>query len=129
MLSKISLSGVIAGFVLGIFVTTIFFVVLTDVAFAPSSTELIRKIKMIELGMTVDQARDIVGPGEFVHEIGTGFPVWASNGVPESFEDSHGVIVKTIGSIGPHNLLIFFDKDHRVVFVSLITRKNSRERE
>jgi|GEM_PF-3319980 hypothetical protein len=112
-----SLRDIVVGFVIGIFVAS-FMIISGDLLRKPVERQLIDDWRKIRPGNLVTEVQTILGEPNGRFPLGDSFPKWAEQSVPKDFYKSHGLVTYVIMGIGPQVLLIYFDEQNRVVFVS-----------
>jgi len=113
-----SMCLLIVDFVMGIVVAALFVLVYSGLLRQPAERRLIDDWRKIQPGMLVTEVQTILGEPNGRFPLGDSFPNWAEQSVPNDFYQSHGLVTYVIGGIGPQVLLIYFDEQNRVVFVS-----------
>lgn len=102
----------------GAVITLIALVLLAQSMFSASDRELIGAWRSVRVGMTVNQVQAELGEPSYSFEAGEGFSGWAQQGVPDGYDQDHGLLVYRMGFPGPQLLLIYLDAEGQVVFVS-----------
>tara|TARA_B110000495_G_scaffold182009_1_gene177198 strand:- start:1604 stop:1954 length:351 start_codon:yes stop_codon:yes gene_type:complete len=110
----------IIGCVIGALVVAVFAVLIGGVLGAGTERRLIDDWRKIQPGMTLDDVKSELGEPSGHFPIGQGFPEWAERSVPNDYFENHGLLTYVIPLIGPQVLLIYYDSDDRVVFVSSV---------
>jgi hypothetical protein len=108
----------VIGAVVGACVAALALAISTDLPYAPARAELIAKGRQIQPGMTRDEAIRALGSPTYDFKPGGGYPEWAQFGSPDAFSKDHGLLVFTIRRMGPQLLLVYLNRDDKVVFVS-----------
>ena len=112
--------NVIIGCVIGALVVAVLAVLFSGVLGVHTERRLIEDWRKIQAGMTLDDVKSELGEPSGQFPIGQGFPEWAERSVPNDFFEKHGLVTYVIPVIGPQVLLIYYDSDDRVVFVSSV---------
>jgi hypothetical protein len=115
-----SLRYFVVGFVIGTVVAS-FMIMSGDLLRRPAERQLIDDWRKIQPGMLVTEVQSLLGESSGRFPRGDSLPLWAEQSVPKDFSQSHGLVTYVIGGIGPQVLLIYFDEQNRVVFVSSTT--------
>ncbi len=108
----------VIGAVLGACVAALALTIWADLPYAPARAELIAKWRQIRPGMTRNETIHVLGSPTFDFKPGGGYPEWAQLGSPDAFSKDHGLLVFTIARMGPQLLLVYLNRDDKVVFVS-----------
>lgn len=70
--------------------------------------------------MTLDEVTAVLGKPNAKIPVGQGFPEWAERSVPSDYFKQHGLLTYVVPMIAPQVLLIYYDSEDRVVFVSSV---------
>jgi len=106
------------GAVLGACVAALALTIWADLPSAPARAELIAKWGQLRPGMTRNDTVHALRSPPFDFKPDGGYPEWAQLGSPGAFSMDHGLLVFTITRMGPQLLLVYLDRDDKVVFVS-----------
>lgn len=105
-------AGLIAGMLL-----TASFQGVTAIA-GKSSQKLIADWRSVRPGMTVAEVTAVLGVPNGTFPAGKPFPEFASQSVPDKYYENHSVSTYVIPLLKPQVLLIYFDADGVVSYVS-----------
>ena len=108
----------VTGIVAGSFITLAALTIVFRLPYAAAERELIDKWRQVHPGMPCAEVVRILGTPSEEWKPGTGFPDWAQKSVPEDYYLNHGLLLFTIMRMGPQLLLVYFDENNRVAFVS-----------
>ncbi len=80
--------------------------------------QLIDNWRQIQPGMERNAVIELLGEPYYHMAPGVGFPAWAEESIPDDYYESHGLLVFYAPAPGPQLLLVYFDSDDHVSFVS-----------
>ncbi|MCA9187480.1 MAG: hypothetical protein R3E01_22525 [Pirellulaceae bacterium] len=83
-----------------------------------SERQLIDQWRKIEPGMERHAVIELLGEPSYDIKLGEDFPGWAEMSIPDDYYQTHGLLVFAVPVPGPQLLLVYFDEDGRVSFVS-----------
>jgi hypothetical protein len=83
-----------------------------------AAPRLIEDWRKIQPGMTVEKVESLLGKPNSQFSPGDGYPEFGQRSVPDDYFKNHGLLAYVIPTIEPQVLLIYYDDDDRVVFVS-----------
>jgi hypothetical protein len=112
--------NIIIGCTIGALVATLLVVLYGGLLNAAADRQLIEAWRKIQPGMPLADAKSELGEPSGQYPLGQGFPEWAQRSVPDDFSKSHGLLTYVIPVLTPQVLLIYYDSDERVVFVSSV---------
>lgn len=90
----------------------------TDVFYAGPKITLIEKWREVEYGEQKQSVLQTLGDPYYEFAAGEGIPSWAYKSVPQGYHFNHELIVYYCSGNGPQLLLIFFDREGFVTFVT-----------
>ena len=107
------------GFFLGLLVGAVLSGALSRIL-SGANSELIANWRSIEPGVSIAEVESRLGKPSSVFPLGQGFPEWAEESVPDDFYKNHGLVTYVTPRIRPQVLLVYFDEDENVVYVSSV---------
>lgn len=111
------MTKILISFFSGVLVASLTFVIFSGAVFFPAQNELVEKWQSIDAGMTVNEAIEILGSPDQTYQPNE-LPSWAMRQVSTAYAEKHGILTYSIGTFGPNILLVFFDEDQEVTFVT-----------
>ena len=108
----------LTGFVAGSLVTLVVLTLFVGLLSSRAERQLIDDWRQIHPLMTRAAVIELLGEPNYYMRLGDGFAGWAEKSVPEDYYKTHGLLVFYIPAPGPQLLLVYFDSDDRVSFVS-----------
>lgn len=112
--------NIIIGCAIGLVLATLLAVLFGIMLGVRAEHQLIEDWRKVQPGMTLDEVKSLFGEPSGQFPVGDGFPEWAERSVPDDYFENHGLITYVSPKIPPQVLLIYFDHDERVVFVSSV---------
>lgn len=83
-----------------------------------SKEKLIDSWRVVHPGMSVVEVTSSLGTPDLEIQVGNPFPNWAAKSVPENYFETHGLMTFVTQTPLPEVLLVYFDEDGHVTFVS-----------
>ena len=118
ILAKGPMAKFLAGCIAGSIATLVLLTLFAGLLYSRAERRLIDNWRQVHPGMTRAAVVEILGEPKHDIQPGIGFPTWADKSVPEDYYKTHGLMVFYIPTFGPQLLLVYFDTEDRVSFVS-----------
>lgn len=112
--------NLIVGFVAGVVAATLVLVSFSSAFRQSSEHRLIEDWRKIRPGMRIAEVQQVLGEPSGQFPLGQPYPEWGGCSVPKDFYLKRGLMTYVVPLLAPQVLLIYYDEDDRVVFVSSV---------